>query len=45
VPALGGAVALEQVDHGAVGVAEHLHLDVPAALDVLLDQDRVVAER
>ena len=45
VPALGGAVALEEVQHGAVGVAHDLHLDVAAGLDVLLDQDRVVAER
>ena len=31
--------------HGAVGVAEDLHLDVPAALDVPLAEDRAVAER
>jgi hypothetical protein len=45
VAALGRAVALEEVDDVPVRVGEHLHLDVPAVLDVLLDQDRVVAER
>ncbi len=45
VAPLGRAVALEEVHDVAVGVGEHLHLDVPAVLDVLLDQDRVVAER
>ena len=44
VAALRGAVALEEVHDVAVVVGEHLHLDVAAALDVLLDQDRVVAE-
>ena len=34
-----------EVDHVAVGVAEHLDLDVAAALDVLLEQHGVVAER
>ena len=43
--ALGGAVALEEVHDVAVAVAEHLDLDVPAVLDVLLDQHGVVAER
>ena len=45
VAALRGAVALEEVQHRAVGVAHDLHLDVAAGLDVLLDQDRVVPER
>jgi hypothetical protein len=44
VPALGRAVALEEVDDVAVGVGQHLDLDVPAALDVLLHQDGVVTE-
>ena len=44
VPALGRAVALVEVEHGAVVVADHLHLDVAAALDVLLDEHGVVAE-
>ena len=43
--ALRRAVALEEVQHGAVGVGEHLHLDVAAVLDVLLHQHGVVAER
>ena len=45
VPALGRAVALEEVHHVAVGVAHDLHLDVAARLDVLLDEHGVVAER
>ncbi len=45
VPALGRAVALVEVHDVAVVVGQHLHLDVAAVLDVLLDQDRVVAER
>jgi hypothetical protein len=45
VPSLGGAVALEEVDDVAVGVAEDLHLDVAPGLDVLLHQQGVVAER
>ena len=43
--ALGGAVALVQVQHVAVLVGEDLHLDVPAALDVALQQQGIVAER
>ena len=42
--ALGGAVALEEVDHVAVAVGEHLHLDVATGLDVLLHEHGVVAE-
>ena len=45
VAALGRAVTLVEVHHVAVVVGEDLHLDVAAVLDVLLDQDRVVAER
>ncbi len=45
VPSLGGAVALPQVQHGAVAVADHLDLEVAPGLDVLLDQHGVVAER
>ncbi len=45
VAALGRAVALPQVDRVAVSVGDHLHLDVAAALDVLLDEEGVVAER
>ncbi|GAA4115104.1 hypothetical protein GCM10022215_13700 [Nocardioides fonticola] len=41
---LTGAVALAEMHHVPVGVGEHLHLDVPAALDVLLDQQGAVAE-
>ena len=44
VAALQRAVALEQVDDVAVGVAEHLHLDVARAGDVLLQQHPIVAE-
>ena len=45
VATLRRAVALEEVHDVAGVVAEHLHLDVPTGLDVLLDQHRVVAER
>ncbi len=41
---LRGAVALAQVDAVAVGVGEHLHLDVAAALDQALQHERAVAE-
>ena len=44
VPALQAALALAEVDHVAVRVAEHLHLDVPGVPDVPLDQQGVVAE-
>ncbi|GAB3951032.1 hypothetical protein GCM10027614_52370 [Micromonospora vulcania] len=43
--ALDRALPVAERDHPAVGVAEDLHLDVPAALDVPLDEDRAVAER
>ena len=44
VAALHRAVALEEMDDVAVAVAEHLHLDVLGARDVLLQEDRRVAE-
>ena len=44
VAALQRAFALEQRHHVAVGVAEHLHFDVPGPGDVSLDQDLVAAE-
>ncbi len=44
VPALDGAVALEEVDHLAVGVGEDLHLDVAWAEHGTLDEDPGVAE-
>jgi hypothetical protein len=45
VAALHRAVALAQVDHAAVRVAEDLELDVPRAREVLLDVHVAVAER
>ena len=39
------AVALEQVHDVAVGVAEHLHLDVPGPDDHLLEQHAGIPER
>ena len=45
VAALQRALALAEVDDGAVRVGEHLHLDVARALDEPLEQQRVVAER
>ena len=39
------AVALEQRDHIAVRVGEHLDLDVPRARQVAFDQHAIVAER
>jgi hypothetical protein len=44
VAALETALALAEVDDVAVGVGEDLDLDVTSALDVALDQQRVVAE-
>ena len=44
VPALDRALALAQVDHLAVLVAEDLELDVPRLDEVLLQVDRAVAE-
>ena len=44
VPALHRAVALEEVDHVALGVGEDLHLDVPRVGDRLLDEHGRVAE-
>ena len=44
VPPLERAVALAEVDRRAVRVGQHLDLDVPRILDVLLDVDRRVGE-
>src|SRR5262245_14466307 len=44
VPALQRAVALEEMDHVAVAIGEHLDFDVARRGDVLLDQDAAVAE-
>ena len=44
VAALHRAVALVEVDHVAVRVAQDLHLDVPGALDAALQEDLAVAE-
>ena len=44
VAALDRALALPQVHEVAVRVAQHLDLDVARLLDVLLDEDAVVAE-
>ena len=44
VAALDRAVALEEVDHVAVAIAEHLDLDVARPEDRLLEVDGVVAE-
>ena len=45
VPPLDRALALAEVDHRAVMIAEHLELDVARVLDVLLDVDVADAER
>ena len=45
VAALHRAVALEEVDHVALGVGEDLHLDVARVDHGLLDEDGRVAER
>ncbi len=44
MPALHGAIALVQVDHVAVLVAQDLHLDVFGVRDVLLQEHRRVAK-
>ncbi len=44
VAALQAALALAEVQHGAVGVGEHLDLDVPGAQHEPLQEQRVVAE-
>ena len=44
VAALDRAVALEQMHGVAMGVAEHLHLDMAGALDQLFEIDLVLAE-
>ncbi len=45
MPPLHRTVALEQADRVAVAVGEHLYLDVPRPLHVLLDQHVIIAER
>ena len=45
VTPLQAAFALAEVDHVAVPVGEHLHLDVPGVQHKPLDKQRVVAER
>ena len=42
---LQAAFALAEVDHVAVPVGEHLHLDVPGVQHKPLEEQRVVAER
>ena len=44
MPALDRALALPEVDEVAVGVAEHLDLDVPRLFHEFFDEDPVVAE-
>ncbi len=44
MPALERAIALIQVDDVAVGVREHLHLEVPGVAHQLLDEHLVLAE-
>ena len=44
MPALDRAVTLEQMDDVAVGIAEHLHLDMTRALDVFFDEHAFVGE-
>ena len=39
------AVALEQMDHVALVIAEHLHLDVARRREIALEQHALVAER
>ncbi len=41
---LQAALALAEVDGAAVGVGQHLHLDVPGPVDPAFEQQRVVAE-
>ena len=45
VPALDGALALAEMNHGAVMVPEHLELDVARRLDVFFDVHVADAER
>ena len=44
VPALHRALPVEQVQHGAVGVPDHLDLDVAGGLEIALQEDLVRAE-
>ena len=41
---LRGTVALEEMHHAAMPIAEHLQLDVLRVLDVFLQEDRRIAE-
>ena len=45
MPPLRRAVALAEMDAVAVGVEQHLHLDVARAVQRLLDQQIAAAER
>ena len=44
VTALERTIPLEQMDDIAMGVAEHLHLDMARAQNIFLDQHPVIAE-
>ena len=44
MPALDGTVPVVEVDHVAVLVAHHLHLNVARPLDEPLDEDGAVAK-
>ncbi len=44
VPALHRALAVEEVEHGSVGVGDDLDLDVPGRLEVALQEHLVGAE-
>ena len=44
VPALDRAVPVEQVQHRAVRIGQHLHLDMAGPGDIALQQQRPVAE-
>ena len=45
MPPLHGAIALVQMQHVAVAVAQNLHFDMAGAAHEAFDEDRVVAER
>src|SRR5262249_8031918 len=44
MPPLQGTIALEEVDHVAVLVAEELDLDVPRLFEILLQEDAAILE-
>src|SRR2546423_4876158 len=44
MPPLQRTVALEEMYRTAMGIGEHLHLDMPWSGDVFLDQHAIVAE-